>query len=276
MTRSVSRIIICPVGAAPDSNPTVDEAGSEFLLSRPAQDRDTVQGEIHKFLRWLGLRRRVGEIGPLDIASYGEQSTPSEAKAVKSFLAYLHKRRLTSTNLSVHLRIKKASRKARALTHQDEKIQMTRQGYAKLENELADLRTQLPGITEELRRAAADKDFRENAPLAAVRERKSHLQGRIQEIESTLKSATILNEAPSTSRIKIGDTVTLCDLSSGKRLCYVLVDTREANPATGRISIASPIGSTLVDKEAGYTVQITVPAGTFHYRVEEVWHDTPT
>lgn len=276
MTRSVSRIIICPVGTPPDSNPTVGEAGSEFLLSRPAQDRDTLQGEIHKFLRWLGLRRRVGDIGPLDIASYGEQSTPSEAKAVKSFLAYLHKRRLTSSNLSVHLHVKKASRKAAPLTHQDEKIQMTSQGYAKLEKELADLRSQLPGITEELRRAAADKDFRENAPLAAARERKSHLQGRIQEIESTLKSATILNEAPGTSRIKIGDTVTLCDLSSGERLCYVLVDTREANPATGRISIASPIGSTLVDKEAGYTVQITVPAGTFHYRVEEVRHDTPT
>lgn len=276
MTRSVSRIIICPVGAPPDSNPTVGEAGSEFLLSRPAQDRDAVQGEIHKFLRWLGLRRRVGEIGPLDIASYGEQSTPSEVKAVKSFLAYLHKRRLTNANLSVHLRVKKANRKAASLTHQDEKIQMTRQGYAKLEKELADLRTQLPGITEELRRAAADKDFRENAPLAAARERKSHLQGRIQDIESTLKSATILNEAPGTSRIKIGDTVTLCDLSSGKRLCYVLVDTREANPATGRISVASPIGRTLVDKEAGYTVQITVPAGTFHYRVEEVRHDIRT
>ena len=276
MTRPVSRIIISPVGAVPDSNPTVGEAGSEFLLSRPAEDRDAVQGEIHKFLRWLGLRRRVGDIGPLDIASYGERSTPSEAKAVKSFLAHRYKRRLTSANLSVHLHVKKASRKAAPPTHREQKIQMTRQGYAKLEQELADLRSQLPGITEELHRAAADKDFRENAPLAAARERKSHLQGRIQEAESTLKSATILDETAGTSRIKIGDTVTLCDLSSGKRLCYVLVDAREANPATGMISIASPIGSTLVDKEIGHTVQVTVPAGIFHYRVEEVRRDTPT
>jgi len=275
LTCPVSRIIICPVGTVPNSNPTVGEAGSEFLLSRPAQDRNAAPGEIHKFLRWLGLRRRVAEIGPLDIASYGEQSMPSEGKAIKSFLAYLHKRRLTNSNLSVHLRVKKSPRKMASPIQQAEKIQMTRQGYAKLEKDLAELRSQLPGITEELRRAAADKDFRENAPLAAARERKSHLQGKMQEIESTLKSATILNEGHGTSRIKIGDTVTLCDLSSGKRLRYMLVDTREANPAEGRISVASPIGGTLVDKESGQTVQITVPAGTFEYRIEEVQREMP-
>ena len=272
MTCPVSRIIICPVGTAPNSTSTVGEAGSEFLLSRPAQDRNVLQGEIQKFLRWLGLRRRVAEIGPLDIASYGEQSTPSEGKAIKSFLAYLYKRRLTNSNLSVHLRVKKSPRKTASPIQQAEKIQMTRQGYVELEKELAELRSQLPGITEELRRAAADKDFRENAPLAAARERKSHLQGKMQEIEATLKSATILSEGQGTSRIKIGDTVTLCDLSSGKRLRYVLVDTREANPAEGRISVASPIGGTLVDKEGGQTVQITVPAGTFEYHIEKVQH----
>jgi len=263
------------VGTVPNSNPTVGEAGSEFLLSRPAQDRNAAQGEIHKFLRWLGLRRSVAEIGPLDIASYGERSTPSEGKAIKSFLAYLYKRRLTNSNLSVHLRVKKSPRKMASPIQQAEKIQMTRQGYAKLEKDLAELRSQLPGITEELRRAAADKDFRENAPLAAARERKSHLLGKIQEIESTLKSATILKEGQGTSRIKIGDTVTLCDLSSGKQLRYVLVDTREANPTEGRISVASPIGGTLVDKESGQTVQITVPAGTFEYRIEEVQREMP-
>lgn len=275
MTCPVSRIIICLVGTVPNSNPTVGEAGSEFLLSRPAQDRNAAQGEIHKFLRWLGLRRSVAEIGPLDIASYGERSTPSEGKAIKSFLAYLYKRRLTNSNLSVHLRVKKSPRKMASPIQQAEKIQMTRQGYAKLEKDLAELRSQLPGITEELRRAAADKDFRENAPLAAARERKSHLLGKIQEIESTLKSATILKEGQGTSRIKIGDTVTLCDLSSGKQLRYVLVDTREANPTEGRISVASPIGGTLVDKESGQTVQITVPAGTFEYRIEEVQREMP-
>ncbi len=221
------------------------------------------------------MRRRVGEIGPLDIASYGEQSTPSEAKAIKSFLAFLYKRRLTNSNLSVHLRAKKSPRKMPSPVQQPDKIQMTRQGYAELERELAELRSQLPVVTEELRRAAADKDFRENAPLAAARERKSHLQGKMQEIEATLRSATILNEGEGTSRVKIGDMVTLCELSSGKRLRYVLVDSREANPAEGRISIASPIGGTLADKESGQTVQITVPAGTFEYRIEEVNHETP-
>jgi len=46
-------------------------------------------------------------------------------------------------------------------------------------------------VTEQMRKAAADKDFRENAPLHAAREQKSHIEGRIQEMESTLARATV-------------------------------------------------------------------------------------
>lgn len=256
------------------SNPysTLVEVATDFLASLPWQNREEAQGEVYKFIRWLGLHRKVNELSPLDIASYGEQITPSEAKLVKSFLFYIHKKGFTNTNLAVHLRVKKTSRKMVAPFQQNRQIQMTRQGYAKLEAELANLKSQRSLTIEELRTAAADKDFRENAPLEAAREHKAHLEGKIQELESTLKSATIMDETQSTPRIKIGDTVTLCDLSLGKQLHYVLVDTREANPTEGRISIASPIGKALLHKERGQTIEIPAPAGTFTYRIEDVQH----
>ncbi len=72
------------------------------------------------------------------------------------------------------------------------------------------------------------------------------------------------------SKAKLGDAVVLCDLSSGKELNYVLVDPREANPAKGKLSVASPLGKVVLDKEEGQTVEVAAPAGTFCYRIESI------
>jgi transcription elongation factor GreA len=139
-----------------------------------------------------------------------------------------------------------------------------------LERELGDLKNQRSQVIEEMQKAAADKDFRENAPLAAAREQKSHLDGRIKELESTLNQAKIMEEGRHTSRAKLGDTVVLCDLSSGKESSYTLVDPREANPATGKLSVASPLGKAILNKEKGQTVEVVAPAGTFRRRIENI------
>ncbi|GAI23000.1 unnamed protein product [marine sediment metagenome] len=171
--------------------------------------------------------------------------------------------------------MKRPSYKATASSQQNDKasITLTTEGHTKLQAELANLKSQRTNVTQELRRAAADKDFRENAPLSAAREYKSHLEGRIQELESTLKSSKVMPKNQSTAKIKVGDTVTLHDLSSDKRLHYTLVHPREASPAKGRISIASPVGKSLLDKEEGQTIEVTAPAGTFSYRIEDIQYE---
>jgi transcription elongation factor GreA len=253
-------------------NPTLAEIAVDFLASLPPQDREGTQIEAYKFIRWLGLHRKVSEISPLDISSYAEQITPSATRLVKSFLNYLHKKGVTEVNLAPHLRVKKASSKTVASLQQDSRAStsLTAEGYVKLETELAILKSQRSRIAEELHKAAADKDFRENAPLEAVREHKSHVETRIRELESTLKSARIISENQGSSKIKIGDTVALRDLSSGNEHHYVLVDPREANPALGKISVASPLGKVLSGKEKGQTVKFSAPAGTFNYRIEGI------
>jgi len=255
------------------SNPNsrLAEVAADFLVSLPPQDRGKAQEKVYKFIRWLGLHRKVNELTPLDIDGYTEQIMPSETKPVKSFLTYIHKKGFSKTNLAVHLRVKKTSHKV-SLTRQNSRAEttLTTQGYTKLKAELANLKSQRSDATEEIRRAAADKDFRENAPLEAAREYKAHLEGRIQELESTLKSVIAVDENQGISRIKIGNTVELYDLSLGKQLRYVLVDPREANPIKGRISIASPIGKALLGKEKGQTIKVSAPAGIFSYRIEEI------
>jgi len=259
------------VGNSSEHSPTLAEAVDAFLLSPPTQGRGETQAEIAKFVRWLGPSRQVEDISPVDVASYGEQIIPSAVKPLRSFLTYIQKKGFTEMNLAPHLRAKKTSSKTASLW-QSFQVQatLTAQGYAKLETELANLKNQRSQVIEEMQKAAADKDFRENAPLAAAREQKAHLDGRIKELESTLSLARIMEESQCISKAKFGDTVVLCDLSSGKELSYALVDPREANPAKGKLSVASPLGKVLLDKEKGQTVEVVAPAGIFCYRIENI------
>jgi transcription elongation factor GreA len=254
-----------------EHNPTLAEAADAFLSHLPPEERVKTQAEISKFVRWLGSSRQVKDISPVDVASYGEQITPSAAKPLRSFLTYIRKKRFISTSLAPHLRVKKTSLKTVAVW-QSAQVQatLTAQGYAKLEKELANLKNQRSQVLEEIQIAAADKDFRENAPLAAAREQKAHLEGRIKEIEAILNQAKLVGEAKETSRAKFGDTLMLRDLSSGKEFSYTLVDPREANPAKGKLSVASPLGKAILDKEKGQTVEVVAPAGTFRCCIEDI------
>jgi transcription elongation factor GreA len=254
-----------------EHNPTLAEVADAFLSHSPPEERGKIQAEISKFVRWLGSSRQVKDISPVDVASYGEQIIPSAVKPIKSFLTYIQKQGFSSTNLAPHLKAKKNSSKTVAVWQGGQtKVTLTAQGYAKLEKELANLKNQRSQVIEEMQKAAADKDFRENAPLAAAREQKAHLEGRIKEIEAILNQAKIMREGQDTSRAKFGDTVVLRDLSSGKEFSYILVDPREANPAKGKLSVASPLGKAILDKERGQTVEVAAPAGTFCCRIESI------
>ena len=254
---------------------TLVELVTEFLSNAPQEDKGKKEVEVYKFVRWLGSGRKASELNPTDIANYSERITPSEAKSVKSFLTYIKKKGFTAINLSSHVRPKKVSPKKITSLGQNRygEAILTEGGHARMEAELAILKDQRSQVTEEMQRAAADKDFRENAPLAAARERKAHLEGRIQELETTLKSARIMVENLSISKVKMGDEVVLHELSSDQKISYVLVDSREANPTKGKLSITSPLGKALLDKKRGQTVEVSAPAGVFSYHIEDIQHN---
>ena len=109
------------------------------------------------------------------------------------------------------------------------------------------LKGERAGVLEDIKRAMADKDFRENAPLDAAKERQGIIEGRIRELETSLANAEILSSKPMKNQRKVamGTKVTLKDLGSGRKLLYTLVDMREADVASGKISTQSPVGQAL-------------------------------
>ncbi len=261
-----------------DDKKTIEEAIEIYI-----KDQDITgtaeQSELRRFERWLGQSYVLANLGPLDVERYGEGFSASDPECthkldiVRKFLTYARDKNWTTTNLALHLKVRKTKSKAGGVTRtvKPELTVLTRQGYDDIVAELAKLKEQRPHVLEDIRRAAADKDFRENAPLHAAREQLGHIDGRMQELSAIVKSANIIGEEhQEKDRVATGNTVTLTDLQSGQIVKYTIVGPKEANPLQGKISHVSPIGKAIIGKAKGDTVAVSIPSGTRQYRIEDM------
>lgn len=261
--------------------PTLAEAVDHYLTAIQPKDRDSALQEIHSFVRWFGSNRILCEIHVPDVGAYAEHvamSSPEPQKRlepVRAFLSFAYKQGWSRTNLSPHLHVKKTAVKSVSPTRRDTAapISLTQQGFEELDRELKRLIAERPRIAEELEKARADRDFRENAPLDAAREHQAQVEARIRELEAILKTATVMDTfKQAATKIGIGDTVVLQDLSSNEEMCYTLVSSREANPSKGKISTASPTGKCILGRSEGDTIEVPAPAGIVRYLIKKVTH----
>ena len=259
--------------------PGLEEAASHFLVDLSPEDRGPNQQEIHRFVRWFGRERPLASLTAAEVANYAQRLSTSDAdyarklERLRAFLVYARKEGWSQTNLAAHLKVKKEPVKLRSSSRRRSPatVFLTRQGYAEMEAEMVVLLGKRSAAITEIQKAAADKDFRENAPLQAAREQRGLLEGRIKEVEETLKSAVVIDEKPeATLTIGIGDSVLLCDLDSGAEWRCTLVGASEVDPAKGRISTASPLGQAIVGRGREEIVEVTAPAGKRRYQVKQI------
>lgn len=145
------------------------------------------------------------------------------------------------------------------------KTPMTARGAEKLQEELRYRKSELrPQIIASIDDARKQGDLRENAEFHAAREQHGFNEGRIQEIESKLATAQIIDvtKMPPTGKVIFGATVELSDIDSGEEMKYRIVGEDEADARSGLISLNSPIGKALIGKQQGDTVTVATPKGT--------------
>ena len=260
---------------------TLSEAMARYLATLKKEDQQEAQQEVSRFVQWCGRDRRVVGLTPPEVGDYVEGYVGAanlEAKRlvpVRRFLSYLHKSGLTATNLSTHLKVSRGKKQVRRAGRGRavRKSYLTPEGYAQAQSELLSLREERLKVVEDIQRAMADKDFRENAPLDAAKERQGMIETRIRELEEVLAQAIVEEKAqPQSSSVRVNRSsrVTLSDIASGRETLYMLVDPREANPASGKLSFSSPIGKALLGRSVGEEVSITVPRGTLRFRIVKV------
>ncbi|MGD9116187.1 MAG: transcription elongation factor GreA [Dehalococcoidia bacterium] len=260
-------------------NPSLGEAATIFLATLPPKEGETCQQPVYQFVRWYGAERPFADLIPREVADYAAQlsslhtSYLANIETVRAFLAYARKQGWNKASLAAQLKPKKAKSNLPKSTKRNlpPPSSLTREGYDKLKAEIAELKVRRTKATEEIRRAAADKDFRENAPLDAAREEKSYIEGRLMELEAILKTATIIDEnRKAAPKVSVGNSIVLCDDASGEELRYTIVSPREVDPASGKISSQSPIGKAVVGRAQGDTVEITAPVGKLRYRLVQI------
>jgi transcription elongation factor GreA len=257
----------------------LEELALRYLTSLPAEERADKQQELNKFVLWYGKGRSIAHITPTELETYAQWTAASTGDAnkklepVRSLLQYAKKEKLLKTSLAPHLRIKQAHGKGSAHRRpKQQQVALTANDHAELKTQLAALEEERVQVAEEMRVAAADKDFRENAPLHAARERAAHIEARMNDIQNSLATGVLVDAAaqPETLAAKLGSTVALLEMASGEKRSYTLATRNEANPANGKISIDSPLGKAILNQHEGDVVKVVAPAGEILYKIEKI------
>jgi transcription elongation factor GreA len=140
---------------------------------------------------------------------------------------------------------------------------------AKLEEELRALERELNvELPREIKTAVAMGDLRENAEYHAALERQRYVRARIGQLRTRLGElgTRTIDRIPQ-GCVGLGSTVTLRDVNAGDEVTYELVIPEIADLEKGLVSIASPIGKGLMNKEEGDVVTIAIPSGSKKYEI---------
>ncbi len=152
---------------------------------------------------------------------------------------------------------------------------MTVKGEANLREELKQLKSEdRPRVIAAIATAREHGDLKENAEYHAAREQQSFMEGRIQEIESKLSVAQVIDVTTieNTGKVIFGVTVHLLNVDTDEQVHYQICGEDEADIKAGRLSVSSPIARALIGKSEGDVVAIRVPSGTVEYEIEKVEH----
>jgi transcription elongation factor GreA len=150
------------------------------------------------------------------------------------------------------------------------RVPITLRGAEALRNELRTLKSEArPNVIKAIAEARAHGDLSENAEYHAAREQQGFIEGRIQELESKLSNAEIIDvtQMEPTGKVIFGSTVDLEDEDSGAKVTYQIVGEDEADIKAGRISVGSPISRALVGKSQGDAVTVSAPGGQRNYEI---------
>ncbi|MCY4496076.1 MAG: transcription elongation factor GreA [Rhodospirillaceae bacterium] len=152
---------------------------------------------------------------------------------------------------------------------------MTVEGAQALRDELQhrkyEMRTE---IAHALAAAREHGDLRENAEYHAAKEQQGFNEGRIEEIESKLANAQVIDVSriPRAQKVVFGATVTLRSESGGgpDSTRYKIVGEDETDLKDGKISVMSPIARALIAKTIGDVVVVSAPGGEMEFEIADV------
>lgn len=142
-------------------------------------------------------------------------------------------------------------------------------GLEKLKKELEDRRGEIrTDITRRILAAKELGDLSENAEYAEAKEAQAFNEGKIAELEDTIKEGIVINHKEGQGVIVVGSTMKL--KSGPVEHKFTIVGPAESDPVKGFISNESPLGQAFIGHKKGDEVQVKTPGGIVKYKILEV------
>jgi transcription elongation factor GreB len=152
-----------------------------------------------------------------------------------------------------------------------EKNYITPKGYEVLQQELHQLsRVERPEVTKTVAWAAGNGDRSENADYIYGKKRLREIDKRVRFLSQRLDLAVVIDpQSFVTSKVQFGASVEIVDEAGVSKLISI-VGVDEINTSKGLISWRSPIGSSLIGKEVGDTIEVRTPQGPVTYEITAI------
>ena len=149
---------------------------------------------------------------------------------------------------------------------------MSQEGYDKLVAELRQLESvELPQVREAIAEARDKGDLSENFEYHAAKREQGRLLSQIRFRQRVLENARVIDtKILGSDSVGLLSKVEMTNMTTNSRMTYTIVSPHEANLREGKISIKSPIAQALLNKKAGDTVEVRVPAGLIKLRIESI------
>ena len=154
-----------------------------------------------------------------------------------------------------------------------DKEPITIKGLEKIKDELIFLKEKKrPEIVAAISEARSHGDLKENAEYHAAKEQQSHNEGRIQEIQSIIARANVIDvtKINNDGKVIFGSTVFLQNLDTNEKIDYKIVGKDEADLKEKLLYFKSPIGKGLIGKNKGDLVEVSTPAGVKNFEIINV------
>ncbi|MBP3726620.1 MAG: transcription elongation factor GreA [Bacteroidaceae bacterium] len=149
---------------------------------------------------------------------------------------------------------------------------MSKEGYDNLLAELQQLESvERKKISAAIAEARDKGDLSENAEYEAAREAQGHLEDKINKLKMIIADAKVVDKSRlSAKAVQLMTTVEMTNLKNNAKMTYTIVSENEANLREGKISIQTPIAQGLLNKKVGDEVEVKIPAGTLHLRIDKI------
>ncbi len=149
---------------------------------------------------------------------------------------------------------------------------MSQEGYDKLVAELQQLESvERKKVSTAIAEARDKGDLSENSEYEAAREAQGHLEDKINRLKLTIAEAKIVDTSRlSNEVVQIMSKVEMTNMKTKAKMAYTIVSENEANLREGKISIQTPIAQGLLNKKVGDEVEVKIPAGTLHLRIDSI------